>query len=387
MYKKVLLPALAAAVLCAQGVSGNSIDYLNNQSSDYFRSFNRNAAVDSADIVHYNPAGTVYMENGTYLKADIQYLDKDYGMEYQGVDYSSQEPVIMPSFFLVKKIDDRSFIFSADMIAGGGTLEYKEGLPLFKLSPATADNDFRGSSVYTALTAGVAYRISEGISLSAALRGIYAVKKYESSGPYVELDAEKKAFGGGAVFGIDLFPSKYINLAAKFETPVRLEFKTETDSTFSGLFPDGEKKREDLPAVAGCGVNFYPVDGLSIGTSFTLYLNKTGKNETYDEKGYRNGFDWGLGADYSVNSFLLIGCGFQYAETGGAGKSDYYAYPLDSRCYAAGIKLFPSDNLRLGLSASYIRYIDEKGSVGPSMEGVFHKRIIAYNAGVEYIFR
>ncbi len=387
MYKKVLFPALAAAVLCAQGVFGNSIDYLNNQSSDYFRSFNRNAALDSADIVHYNPAGTVFMVNGTYVKGDIQYLDKDYGMEYQGTDYSSTEPVLMPAFFLVCKKDDRSFIISADMIAGGGTLEYKDGLPLFKLSPATADNDFRGSSVYKALTAGGAYRISEEISLSAALRGIYALKKYESRGPYAELDAEKKAFGVGAVFGIDFFPSKYLNLAAKFETPVRLEFETETKSTFGGLFPDGEKKREDLPAVAGFGVNFYPAEGLSIGSSLTLYLNKTGENETYDEKGYGNGFDWGFGADYSVNSFLLVGCGFQYAKTGGADKSDYYAYPLDSRCYAAGIKLFPYENFSVGLSSSYIKYIDEKGSVGPSMEGVFHKRIISYNVGVEYIFR
>jgi len=35
-------------------------DYLSNQSPEYHRTFSRNASIDSADIVNYNPAGTVF---------------------------------------------------------------------------------------------------------------------------------------------------------------------------------------------------------------------------------------------------------------------------------------------------------------------------------------
>ena len=47
----VVLPCLHAA---AGGVFYNS-----NQSAEYIRTFDRNSAIDNADIVYYNMAGTV----------------------------------------------------------------------------------------------------------------------------------------------------------------------------------------------------------------------------------------------------------------------------------------------------------------------------------------
>ena len=43
---------------------GGGIFYNSNQSAEYMRTFERNSAIDNADIVYYNMAGTVKLKEG-----------------------------------------------------------------------------------------------------------------------------------------------------------------------------------------------------------------------------------------------------------------------------------------------------------------------------------
>ena len=62
-----LLALLAALPLAAGGLFYNS-----NQSAQYIRSFDRNSAIDAADIVYYNLAGTVLLPPGFSLDLSNQ---------------------------------------------------------------------------------------------------------------------------------------------------------------------------------------------------------------------------------------------------------------------------------------------------------------------------
>ena len=98
-----------------------SIDYLSNQSAEYIMSFNRNAATDSADIVNYNPAGTVFLpENGLYVNASAQYLFKPYNETFLGRTYRQNEPSIIPNLYTLFKRDAWAAFFAVTVPAGGG---------------------------------------------------------------------------------------------------------------------------------------------------------------------------------------------------------------------------------------------------------------------------
>ena len=74
----VALTAFSVFVLVAGSALAGGIDHKTNFSAEYARTMNRNAAIDYADAVVYNPAGTAFMADGLYLNGSLQYLDKSY---------------------------------------------------------------------------------------------------------------------------------------------------------------------------------------------------------------------------------------------------------------------------------------------------------------------
>ena len=66
----------ASALACAAWLPtiAGGVFYNSNQSAEYIRSFDRNSAVDDADIVHYNMAGTVCLRPGLTLNLSNQTL-------------------------------------------------------------------------------------------------------------------------------------------------------------------------------------------------------------------------------------------------------------------------------------------------------------------------
>ena len=76
--------------------AGNAVNK-NNWSAEFFRSLNRNASTDYADIVVYNPAGVVKMKDGLYINTSIQYFDKDYKNSFLNRDFKQEEPSFVPA--------------------------------------------------------------------------------------------------------------------------------------------------------------------------------------------------------------------------------------------------------------------------------------------------
>jgi hypothetical protein len=74
---------------------GGGADNKTNWSVEYIRTLNRNAATDSADIVMYNPAGVMKMEDGLYGNVSAHYILKDYNNQINGVDFDQDESSVL----------------------------------------------------------------------------------------------------------------------------------------------------------------------------------------------------------------------------------------------------------------------------------------------------
>ena len=120
---KKLFVFLCVAGLIAASASplfAGGIDNKTNWSAEYIRTLNRNAATDSADIVSYNPAGVMKMEDGLFGNLSVQYINKDYTNKVDGTDLDSTEPSFLPGLFALYKQDKWAGFFAFTIPGGGG---------------------------------------------------------------------------------------------------------------------------------------------------------------------------------------------------------------------------------------------------------------------------
>ena len=123
----VFLCVISLIVASASPIFAGGIENKTNWSAEYIRTFNRNAATDSADIVMYNPAGVTKMGDGFYGNFSAQYINKDYTNRINGTDYDSDEPSYIPGLFLLYKKDRWAGFFALSNVLGGGKVDYENG--------------------------------------------------------------------------------------------------------------------------------------------------------------------------------------------------------------------------------------------------------------------
>lgn len=261
MKKTLILMALVASV----NAYGGSIDYLAQQDAEYFAHPSMIGKIGTSGAF-YNPAGTVFMEDGTYFKVNAQTIFKDYTMNthksklsdgQNGVHNSDFASPMVPSFQFVKKDGDRSYFAHAGIAAGGGTVKYdngisafevigeeiEKGLPVMGLTGAKVNylggTTVEGSSFYYNINFGMAQKLNEKFSVAGGIRLIYATRALEGTGNFeidtngklpvkvpvnITLDAEREAYGVGGVIGFNYKPTDRLNIGFKYESEIELDF-------------------------------------------------------------------------------------------------------------------------------------------------------------------
>ena len=280
MKKTLMLMALVASV----NAYGGSIDYLAQQDAEYFAHPSMIGKIGTSGAF-YNPAGTVFMEDGTYFKVNAQTIIKDYTMNthkgilsdgQNGVHNSDFASPMVPSFQFVKKDGDRSYFAHAGIAAGGGTVKYDNGisafevigneiekaLPILKPELKGAKVDYlggttvEGSSFYYNINFGMAQKLNEKFSIAGGVRLIYATRALEGNGSFsiaktipvnIALDAEREAYGVGGVIGFNYKPTDRLNIGFKYETEVELDFDAKNGK--NGLKTSTSSKLENIPNI------------------------------------------------------------------------------------------------------------------------------------------
>lgn len=421
---------LAASIIA---LAGNAFagGYLTNTNQSIY--FLRNPARDAAigiDGVYYNPAGAAFYNDGFHIQFNWQNAHQkrdayaiypldgvlpsplynfnfgnpantpDGGRKFTGrVDVP-----IQPSLFALYNTGDWSFQFGFGVIGGGGNCEFENGVGMFEalvgskaltalgkgFGGYSMEGYVNGKSYYFGGTFTVARKLSEKLSVSLGLRGIYATNNYtghiknmkfgmltgDPSNPIkvidqtqnpaladLELDCDQKGFGIAPIIGIDWKAADWVNIAAKveFKTKLRVESEAHNNAAFDALagsnpafaaYTDGAKTPCDMPTIAAIGAQFMPTEALRLNVGYHHYFDMDTKQWTKDMVGNTN--EIVFGAEYDISEMFEISAGLQrtiYDQTD-LNISDM-SFNMTSFCYGFGIGVRVSPSIKL--NAAYFQ--------------------------------
>lgn len=420
----------------------------NNLSAEYFRILTRNAATDHADIVSYNPAGTTKLDDGFYANASIQdFIKKEYSNEFGGQTYESTEGSLIPAFYSIYKKDRFAAFFSLNTPVGGGKVDYEQGnfvtYQVGKLrsvinslywSAATGtstaytldSHQICAESYGIGYTLGGAYQINNMLSLSLGIRYIDAEMEMEGGATLRQATAnglapstmtenialEADASGWGGIIGLDIFPTEKMTIGLKYETRTKLEYgykvKEGADilSSISDPVRNGDRKRDDLPAMFGAGISYQFTPAFRAEVGLTYYFNQSAdiggttlrNNPDGDGQGLEDkiddSYEIGIGVEYAFSDRVKGSIGYLFTSVGVDPKySSKFLPDLDAHTVAAGIEWNVIKNLDLTFALGNVFYMSENytdNSLAPLGEPDIHltyeKNIPFVALGIQYKF-
>lgn len=387
--KKFGLTALFAVL--GTSAFGASIDHIQNYTAEYNANMAQQAAINPTTSAYYNPAGIMRLENGTYFTGGVQLAIGKETMKYHtkdgdGGDYSADLLAPIPNFAMIKKQDDRAFFWTFGGIAGGGDLEYKDGVAGIKvledgygsipgLNPIinkliTGAKDkgswAEGENMYAQTTIGTAWNINNKLSMSVGGRVVYGWRNLDaklnaeidlvipdgkgnfkpiSNVPInASIESERTAWGFGGQIGLNYAANDTWNFAMRYDTKIKLEFEADAteknhtltlpgkpgiDLGFNMFFPqyaDGAKYRRDLPAILAVGASQKVTDRWTMFYGGNYYFNESAKIDK-DVPGYAYGLEYDNGWEISVGTEYWLNN--KWAVLGGVNYADTGA-PKDS---------------------------------------------------------
>lgn len=411
---------LAAAPLYAGGIINKQ-----NQSADYIRTLNRNAATDYADIAVFNPAGIAKMpEDGLYVKLDAMYFDKDYSNTVPGFGKLDQdEPSIIPGFFSIYKKNKWGGFFALTIPAGGGELDYKDGdartvaigtgiAAIY--NPALGGNylitdqslKVKESTVY-GFNFGGTYAITDWVSVAAGARystgkrsfkGDVTLTDVSGASPIptvpLKLKIDQDADGWAGILGVNFsLLDDRLNAALTYFSNTKMNYKIDVKqdtvllngANLSDVIgqSDGSKRRIDIPGLLGFGISYRFLPQLKVDLNYTRYLEKDATIDTFEGEG--NSWDLGLSAEYRFSPKWMVSVGGMHTDIK-LSKDQQIQEPeepkLDAKTLAAGVVYNPLERLSLTFGGLKVWYDSVKDSQGIKYE----KDVWSLALGAQYRF-
>ncbi len=395
-------------VFIASPLFAGGAENKHNFSAEYIRTLNRNAAVDSADAVVYNPAGTVRMADGFFLNLSGQYAMKEYANTCQGTRYEDDEPNIIPGAFLLYKRQNWAAFGAFTVVSGGGEVAYEDGTVT---TAALARNIILGSggaytTVHDQYLEGASYTFGYTLGGSYAFNDVFSVAlgaryvdAYRERSGYAALsgvaprrrfyiDYEEEADGWGGIVGLNLSLSENLNIGLRYETKTTLELETRERRDDPGLLVDGEKSRRDLPPVLAAGVSWKITPRLRAEWDFTFYQNSKATWDDLslsigDESVRGNSYETGLALEYAWSDRIKGSMGMMYTDTGIQPDHMSVEQPeLNAWSIAAGFLFEASPSLSLNVGVMRSFYSDEASTSGVLLE----KEVLILALGAQYRF-
>lgn len=438
MKNKFLILSLAISA----SAFGASIDHIQTYSPDYLANQAQNGMINNVSA-YYNPAGVGRLEEGKYVHAGLQYAFGNETMSYAGKTHKANLRQAIPNMALYSVDDKGAYFATFGGIAGGGDLKYN-GVPglnvamdkynAMGLGLYDKGTKVEGSNRYEQLTLGRAFNIDDKLSVSVAGRVVHgtrelkgtidiglnpnqsfvnaskaklqkqisglpaaqqqaAIQQYTAkmgallkNGLQGDIDVKREAWGYGFQLGIDYKATEKLNLAARYDSRVKLNFKSKGSenqlntsgiigtnigfTSFYNQYMPGTKTRRDLPAILALGASYKVTDKYTVSTAANYYFNKDAKmDRVVDSFGnshgrdYKNGWEIALGNEYQLNDkFTLIGS-INYAKTGA--KASSYSdveYAIDSTTLGAGVRYKYDETLDIAGSVAHFIYNTSEGT-------------------------
>ncbi|MGB2905852.1 MAG: autotransporter domain-containing protein [Candidatus Aminicenantaceae bacterium] len=441
---------LAALLLLAVPVFMHSSIITNtNQSAIFYRLLARNASMQ-IDAVYYNPAGLTQLKDGWHLSLHNQtiYQEKTITNSYPFLNdpkYVGDVNIpFFPTFFAAYKKNKLALSFGFGPNAGGGTADFKTGLPSFEIpisnvpmlvngfgiptSAYSADLAFKGRSIYYGLQFNASYALSDIFALAAGFRYIIAENTYEGaieniminpmhplinpSGAKMSaaqfftaaglpayaaqvkdkaVDVKQTGNGFTPILGLNLRPSEKLNIGLKYEFNTKLELENKTTKDDTGMFPDGEKSMNDIPALLAGGIEYSVLEQLRAHFSFTLYFDKSTDWDGREKLVNSNTYDIAFGLEYDITEAFLLSAGYLHTQIDV--DKEYQtdlSHELSSDTFGGGARYTINDRFNLDLGVIYVSYKDDTKSISYPLIGSFPEKYSrttwAFALGIGYRF-
>jgi long-subunit fatty acid transport protein len=204
---------------------------------------------------------------------------------------------------------------------------------------------------------------------------------------YVSL--KQKGTGVTPVIGLNIRPDDRLNIGLKYEFKTRLEMTNHTDVDDLGVYPDGGKFRNDLPAIFTAGVEYKLLDNFKLSGSFNNYFDKSANWSGKENDIEKNLYEVMLGMEYQLTEKTAVSAGVMHSETGvGRGYQTDLNFSLSSNTVAFGIQFHVNERFDLDLGGLFTVYKDgEKeisyGELG-SYKEIYSKTNLDFSIGLTY---
>ncbi len=358
-------------------------DNLVNMSAEWMRSPARNAATDAGDIAIYNPSGLVRMSNGFHVNIGNQSMfrhpshtyDMGMGAGSQTRTQDGSDPFLPNLYATYKK--DRMAIFTGICITGGGaTMNYTSGsitTDLIGLQgimasqgayTEAADQHLKASSFYLTSMLGISMAVTDRLSFAASGRFLDATNKTQAgmtftSSPFDMPDApytlktEDRASGFGGMISMMMKATPKMDITMRYETAVKLNFKTKQMHDDFGVTTDGEKTRRDLPATLAMGMAFSPNTTWKMYADVNYYFQEnanwgttmvsTGDKDVAFMAG--DAMCYGMAVSCQASEKWMLSCGAGYADFMYNDRTGYYSK-------MGTMEVMPDDNMNVNCGFS-----------------------------------
>lgn len=375
------------------------------------------AVVNSADILFFNPAGIVHLENtmnfsagGFGIFSDVAYQNREFGIQSQ-----TENSVGTPFYaYGTYKINDKLAVGLGVYTPYGSSAKWPTNWAGSHLV-----NEIELSAIFIQPT--IAYQLFESVSIGAGpILAIGGVSFNRNAGRSLTdengvrsnvaiEDSGVTAWGWTA--GLMFTPNDHFKLGFNYRSLVNIE-STDGTATFSN-FPDssltpangttGFTATLPLPAELTLGVSYewkkwlFAFDYNRAFWSEYNSLDLVFENGTssINPRNYKDASTYRLGAQYTATDKLTVRAGYYFDET--PIQSGYFAPETprnDSNGYTFGLSYQVNDRLAIDASFLYLRFkeIDESydhftdpgASETSSFGGTYKSQVFIPGIGLTY---
>ena len=419
MRKKIFTTGVALGTLVniyAGGLLTNT-----NQNVAFLRNPARGASIE-IDAAFTNPAGLAFLKkDGFYFSLNNQSafqtrtITADFApfagfggktaKEFEG----EAKAMVIPNLQAAYKKGDWVFSANIGIAGGGGTLDFKKGVPSFESTVAivpvflnaaqpglgiggySLESQLKGSSIIYGVQLGISHAISEHFSAYMGYRYNYVDNGYEgflknvnigmggnmvpaanimanpafaALRPLVNdknLDCKQTGFGIAPILGFDYNCNKF-NLGIKYEFQTGLKLTNETTVNTTGVkdYNDGGITPYDLPALLAVGAQYDILPRLTFSAGYHHFFDSNAKMANGKQKFINGGVNEYLaGIEYKTCDYFLISCGAQLTRQG---VTDNYqsdlSFSLNSYSLGFGGAINITKNIRVNLAYFFTNYDD-----------------------------
>lgn len=268
----------------------------------------------------------------------------------------------------------------------------------------TMNSSMKGRSFCFGLQIGGTYKFLENLSGYVGVRGIYATNNYTGfvgdlnlinsatgatalpaalpapfgglpyidlvrmnyggADPTITLNCDQTGFGVAPILGIDWKINEHWNVSAKYEFRTILKLKNSSQmsdmtkilaNTEQGQdlaqFKDGEKVREDIPAMLALGVQYSPIEQVRISAGYHQFFDKDSKKFA-DKQKYinHNTHEFLLGAEYDACKLITVSASWEITRYG---MSDQFmkdlSFNLSNYMFGGGVRINATKRFNIDL--------------------------------------